>query len=85
LNRRIGLSLLIQRLKLKRQDMIDQIILCVLSIMIFYDFSLHLIETLGWDKFFYPRRNMLSYYWFLELLDLFPLNFSGHQSSVVLG
>ena len=43
--------------------MINTIILSILVLMIFYDFSLHLIEVLGWEKFLYPRRNIFSYYW----------------------
>lgn len=43
--------------------MINSIILGILVIMIFYDFTLHLIETLELEKFFYPRRNIFSYYW----------------------
>ena len=35
----------------------------VLLVMIFYDFSLHFIELMGWQMFFVARRNIFSYYW----------------------
>lgn len=38
-------------------------ILYILAGMIFYDFSLHAIEFLGWDKWFMERKNLFSYYY----------------------
>jgi len=39
------------------------IILYVLVVMIFWDFSLHLIELLGWAEKFIKSKSIFSYYY----------------------
>jgi hypothetical protein len=38
-------------------------ILYVLAVMIFWDFSTHLIEMFGWEKKFLHSRSIFSYYY----------------------